>query len=191
MSGQTAISVRLFVNDEKMKIMESDEGVVRKNTVIDVTGGGEGGDVEGEGQRGCVSHDHDEGDERSQVQRDIARYSIVGSNSNNSSSSSKSTHRSSDDILNERAAVSGASRMNRTKNPHSIATESQDYSVPHMGSFRRHCNVCKQPYPALHSFYHQVSSLLFPAVLCRVVLSCLTINFLIQFVHVPFIHQSM
>jgi hypothetical protein len=203
LSGQTAISVRLFVSDEKTKIMKSNEGVVRKNnTVTDMTG--EGGEGDREEERG-VSHDHDEGDECFQVERDMGRNSIVGSSSNNnnssSSSSSNNAHRSSDDILNDRAAVSGASRMNKTKAPHSIATESQDYSVPHIGSFRRHCNVCKQPYPALHSFYHQVSYIsiltlpcpalpclimLFCAVLCCAVLSCPTINF----DHVLFIHES-
>jgi len=28
--------------------------------------------------------------------------------------------------------------------------------APPLGSFRRHCNVCKQPYALLHAFYHQV-----------------------------------
>jgi hypothetical protein len=160
-----------------MKIMKSSEGVVTSNnSVTDVTGG-EGGEGVGGGQRGNVSHDYDEGDECSQAHKDMGGSSIVGSSSNSnndSSSSSHNTHRSSDDILNDRAAVSGASRMNKTKAPHSIATESQDYSVPHIGSFRRHCNVCKQPYPALHSFYHQVRHI--PFLLCPVLpyhaLSC-------------------
>jgi hypothetical protein len=176
LSGQTAISVRLFVSDEKMKIMKSNEGVVRKNnSVTDMTGGGEGGEGDVVEERG-VGHDDDERDESSQVERDIGGSSIVGSNSssNSSSSSSSNARRSSDDILNDRAAVSGASRMNKTKAPHSIATESQDYSVPHIGSFRRHCNVCKQPYPALHSFYHQVSPL--SCLLC-LALSCLVMLF--------------
>ena len=186
LSGQTAISVRLFVSDEKMKVMKSNEGVVRNNTVTDVTGGGEGG---GEGDReeegGGVDHDHDEVDGYSQVHKDMGRNSIVGNSSNNSnnnnsnSSSSNSTHRSSDDILNDRAAVSGASRMKKTKSPHSIATESQDYSVPHIGSFRRHCNVCKQPYPALHSFYHQVRYIPCCADLYCLVLSCLVLSCLV------------
>ena len=30
------------------------------------------------------------------------------------------------------------------------------YVVPPRGSFRHHCNVCKQPYTQMHSFYHQV-----------------------------------
>jgi hypothetical protein len=32
------------------------------------------------------------------------------------------------------------------------------YVVPPRGSFRHHCNVCKQPYTQMHSFYHQVCS---------------------------------
>ena len=103
---------------------------------------------EDEGQAGPAHHNQSE--EGFEAKEDERTESIIGSHSSNS------TQRSGDDILNDRAAVSGASRMNKT--PHTIASESRDYTVPHVGSFRRHCNVCKQPYPALHSFYHQVSS---------------------------------
>lgn len=30
------------------------------------------------------------------------------------------------------------------------------FEAPPLGSFRRHCNVCKQPYIHLHPFYHQL-----------------------------------
>lgn len=32
----------------------------------------------------------------------------------------------------------------------------EDFVVPPMGSFRRHCNTCKHPYLRLHPFYHQL-----------------------------------
>jgi hypothetical protein len=43
------------------------------------------------------------------------------------------------------------------------------------GSFRRHCNVCKQPYPALHSFYHQARTL-YRTLLCCAVLCCILVH---------------
>ena len=35
-------------------------------------------------------------------------------------------------------------------------TPIENYTVPPIGSFRKHCNICKQPYDKLHSFYHQL-----------------------------------
>ena len=47
------------------------------------------------------------------------------------------------------SAVDGAS-------PLSMPEVIRGYVVPPRGSFRHHCNVCKQPYTQMHSFYHQV-----------------------------------
>ena len=156
LSGQTAISVRLFISDEKMKDMKKEKEITSSDRAMNMTG-------EAERQKVCGNHcydgdNQDQGEERSLAQEEDGRTVSVVSNNNNSSSSSSSSsssaQRSGDDVLNDKAAVSGACRMNKT--PHTIATETNDYTVPHVGSFRRHCNVCKQPYPALHSFYHQV-----------------------------------
>lgn len=35
--------------------------------------------------------------------------------------------------------------------------QTRDFVVPPIGSFRRHCNICKQPYAVVHPFYHQVN----------------------------------
>lgn len=144
MSGQTAISVRLFISDEKMKDMKKEEKITSSYRAMSMTGDhcydGDNQDLDQDGECSLPQEE------------DRRTVSTVSTNNNNSSSGN--AQRSGDDILNEKAAVSGASRMNKT--PHTIATESNDYTVPHVGSFRRHCNVCKQPYPALHSFYHQV-----------------------------------
>ena len=156
LSGQTAISVRLFISDEKMKDMKKENEITSSIRAMNMTG-------EAERQTGCGNHCYDDsnqdhGEECSLAKEEVGRTVSIVSNKNNSGSSSSgssgSAQRSGDDILNDRAAVSGACRMNKT--PHTIATEANDYTVPHVGSFRRHCNVCKQPYPALHSFYHQV-----------------------------------
>jgi hypothetical protein len=40
--------------------------------------------------------------------------------------------------------------------------------APPLGSFRRHCNVCKQPYALLHAFYHQVRQSVRHTILYRI-----------------------
>ena len=158
--------------------MKKQEEIISCGRAMNMTG-------EADRQTGCENHcydgdNQDEGEECPLAQEEDRRtVSIVSTNNNNSSSSSGSgsVQRSGDDILNDKAAVSGASRMNKT--PHTIATEANDYTVPHVGSFRRHCNVCKQPYPALHTFYHQVG---YPTFTCLVVLS-LTLSYRIMPYH--------
>jgi len=51
------------------------------------------------------------------------------------------------------SSSSSSSSVNVTK---TVEELKQDYIVPPIGSFRKHCNICKQPYDRLHSFYHQL-----------------------------------
>lgn len=37
-----------------------------------------------------------------------------------------------------------------------IGPDLRQYDAPPIGSFRRHCNVCKHPYVQIHRFYHQL-----------------------------------
>ena len=75
------------------------------------------------------------------------------------------TNNNQNDIQNARASFNTTSVRNSEttevdsdKSKDSIAKKikSEDIFVPHLGSFRRHCNVCKQPYVVLHPFYHQL-----------------------------------
>lgn len=36
------------------------------------------------------------------------------------------------------------------------SNSNSEYVIPPIGSFRRHCNICKQPYEIIHHFYHQL-----------------------------------
>lgn len=153
LSGQTAISVRLFLSDEKMKNMrtEKEREINNKSDYqMSERGGEEGsgvrykkeGEGEGENDFNC-GNDNGFNEEKVEGREDRNRNKDIHQKNDNSYDANNNINnndKKSDQKMKSSVRLNQSGRREIPGFGSSSATQSSDYAVPHIGEFRtRNC----------------------------------------------------